>query len=119
MKRRGFIASILAFFGIESHTTCPSPAYLQPVELKKLYRLRLWKLGSLEHRIYPTEKAVARLAELLKGWDGKSDLDIIWGPDIECEEHLISGDEITGIASHPDIKIIRPNSEGTLKVKGE
>lgn len=45
--------------------------------------IRVWKLGSLEHRIFPTEAAVKRLADMLaKAVEGKS-LDIIWGPELD------------------------------------
>lgn len=40
--------------------------------------LRLWKLGSLDHKIYPTEKAFVKLKEVLEKWDGYSTIDIIW-----------------------------------------
>lgn len=48
-------------------------------------KIRLWKLGSLEHKIAPSEENVQRLADLL--FDPNSEVkDIIWGPDIECHE---------------------------------
>ncbi len=53
-------------------------------------QIRLWKLGNLEHRMYPTEKAVQRLAEQLSAWDRKSDFDIIWGPDMELVCHSVT-----------------------------
>lgn len=53
--------------------------------------IRLWRLGSLQHKIVPTPRAQQKLADILN--DGVTDdnvLDIIWGPDIDCQ--VISGD---------------------------
>jgi hypothetical protein len=55
--------------------------------------MRLWKLGSLEHKIYPTKQAAERLAEILKD----PPEDIIWGPDISVEQ---IGDEPGEIIVH-------------------
>lgn len=48
--------------------------------------VRLWRLGSLEHKIYPTEAAVARLADMLASAVGGGAIDIIWGPELDVEE---------------------------------
>jgi hypothetical protein len=48
-------------------------------------KIRLWKLGSLEHNITPTREAVKRLEEALKknlSIDSDGVVDIVWGPDI-------------------------------------
>lgn len=48
-------------------------------------KIRLWKLGSLEHKLLPKEETIQRLADLL--FDPNSEVkDIIWGPDIEVQE---------------------------------
>lgn len=44
--------------------------------------IRVWKLGSLEHRILPTKEGVDKLAAIL---ETKDLTDIIWGPDLEVE----------------------------------
>lgn len=41
--------------------------------------MRLWTLGNLEHRIFPSEDAMNQLENMLNE-DGISD--IIWGPDL-------------------------------------
>lgn len=46
--------------------------------------IRLWKLGSIEHGIYPTDAEVQRLADILS-CDGGPPTDIIWGPYLTCE----------------------------------
>jgi len=48
--------------------------------------IRIFKLGSLEHKIAPTDNAAAKLAEILQGNVGGGTMDLIWGPDIELIE---------------------------------
>jgi len=45
-------------------------------------KIRLWKLGSLEHKVAPTVQAAERLADILRSEDSGY-LDIVWGPDID------------------------------------
>ena len=48
--------------------------------------IRIWKLGSLDHRIAPTEAAFKKLNDvLLQAGNGQS-LDLMWGPDLTLEE---------------------------------
>jgi hypothetical protein len=52
-------------------------------------KIIVWKLGSLEHKIFPTEAAILKLKDmLLKLRDDKtSDIkDLIYGPDLTVEE---------------------------------
>lgn len=48
--------------------------------------LRIISLGSLEHKILPTEVAVQQLAEILSSNTNAGTLDLIWGPDIKLIE---------------------------------
>lgn len=48
--------------------------------------IRIFKLGSLEHKIAPTKAATAKLAEILGNNVGGGTMDIIWGPDLELVE---------------------------------
>lgn len=48
--------------------------------------IRLWRLGSLEHQIYPTAAAVSRLAEMLLNNVGGGSIDLIWGPELDLKE---------------------------------
>lgn len=48
--------------------------------------IRVWKLGNLEYKIYPTEAGVNRLDSLLRANIGGGATDLIWGPDIELIE---------------------------------
>jgi len=48
--------------------------------------IRIFKIGSLEHQIAPTQVAASRLAELLESNVGGGTMDLVWGPDIELIE---------------------------------
>lgn len=48
--------------------------------------IRIFKLGSLEHKIAPTKAAAAKLASILGNNVGGGTMDLIWGPDIELLE---------------------------------
>lgn len=48
--------------------------------------LRIFKLGSLEHKIAPTKAATSKLAQILGNNVGGGTMDLIWGPDIELLE---------------------------------
>lgn len=48
--------------------------------------IRVWKLGSLEAKIMPSEVTIMRLAEMLNNNVGGGVMDLIWGPDIELME---------------------------------
>ena len=49
-------------------------------------KIRVWKLGSLEHKLAPTSTAAASLGEILGTNVGGGTIDIVWGPDIELIE---------------------------------
>lgn len=49
-------------------------------------KIRVWKLGSLEFKLAPTEVASSTLAQMLGANVGGGTIDIIWGPDIELIE---------------------------------
>lgn len=48
--------------------------------------VRLWRLGSLEHRIPPDPNAMNRLAETLLHNTGGGVIDLIWGPELDLVE---------------------------------
>lgn len=51
-------------------------------------KIRLWKLGSLEHGVIPTKQAITKLRlaveKLTK--EEKDVLNFVWGPDITVQE---------------------------------
>jgi hypothetical protein len=60
--------------------------------------LRIFKLGSLEHKIVPSPAIAAKLASILQSNTGAGTIDLIWGPDIELlesktEVHKFLGEE--------------------------
>ncbi len=48
--------------------------------------IRIWKLGSLEHKMLPTDAAIQKLSDLLLHNVGGGSMDLIWGPDLELDE---------------------------------
>lgn len=48
--------------------------------------IRIWKLGSLEHKIMPTEAAFQKLNEVLVHAGNGQSFDLIWGPDLTLDE---------------------------------
>jgi hypothetical protein len=55
--------------------------------------IRLWKLGSLDHKVMPTKESFEHLRKILENWDGVSTIDIIWGPDLKLEVFEINADK--------------------------
>jgi len=61
-------------------------------------QIRIFKLGSLEHKIAPSRAAASKLAEILESHTGVGTIDLVWGPDIELIEsstqvHQFLGEE--------------------------
>lgn len=48
--------------------------------------IRIFKLGSLEHKIAPARGAASKLKNVLQNHTGAGTIDIVWGPDIEMHE---------------------------------
>lgn len=48
--------------------------------------VRIFKLGSLEHKIAPTPAAANKLSSILQNHVGGGTIDLVWGPDIELLE---------------------------------
>lgn len=48
--------------------------------------IRIFKLGSLEHKIAPTAAAAGKLSSILQNNVGGGTMDLVWGPDIELIE---------------------------------
>jgi hypothetical protein len=49
-------------------------------------QIRIWKLGSLEHELFPTDAAISKLADILLSNTGGGAFDLIWGPELELAE---------------------------------
>jgi hypothetical protein len=48
-------------------------------------RVRLWKIGSLEHQILPSQEMVAALDQMILN-AGEGAIDIIWGPELTLDQ---------------------------------
>jgi hypothetical protein len=49
-------------------------------------QVRLWKLGDIEHGIFPTDTAIQKLADILLSNPGGGAFDLIWGPELSLQE---------------------------------
>jgi len=58
--------------------------------------IRIFKLGSLEHRIAPTQAAASKLSSILQNNMGGGTMDLVWGPDIELLESKTSVHQFLG-----------------------
>jgi len=62
--------------------------------------IRIFKLGSLEHKIAPTQAAAAKLSQILQGNVGGGTMDLVWGPDIELIESKTAVHQFLGEAKY-------------------
>ena len=62
--------------------------------------IRIFKLGSLEHKIAPTKAAAAKLANILGNNVGGGTMDLVWGPDIELLESRTNVHQFLGEAKY-------------------
>lgn len=62
--------------------------------------IRIFKLGSLEHKIAPTQAAASKLSSILQANVGGGTMDLVWGPDIELIESKTSVHQFLGEAKY-------------------
>ena len=62
--------------------------------------LRIFKLGSLEHKIAPTRAAASKLSAILSNNVGAGTMDLVWGPDIELIESNTNVHQFLGEAKY-------------------
>lgn len=48
--------------------------------------IRLWNLGSLDHKILPTKDSINRLRDILATNVGGGTMDLVWGPELSFKE---------------------------------
>lgn len=87
--------------------------------------IRIFKLGSLEHKIIPTDKAAAKLASILEANTNAGTLDLIWGPDIELIESKTTVHQFLGMTKYEPTLLaiyagvgIPPTLTGTFGASG-
>jgi len=69
-------------------------------------KIRLWKLGNLEYRIMPTDKAYQHLVDALMKRDPDKDFELIWDPAIEVIQLDAESNDIEVVAG-PNIKLTK------------
>lgn len=62
--------------------------------------IRIFKLGSLEHKIAPTKAAASKLSNILQNNVGGGTMDLIWGPDLELIESKTQVHQFLGEAKY-------------------
>lgn len=62
--------------------------------------IRIFRLGSLEHKIAPTQAAASKLSNILQANVGGGTMDLVWGPDIELLESKTSVHQFLGEAKY-------------------
>jgi hypothetical protein len=62
--------------------------------------IRIFKLGSLEHKIAPTPEAASRLHNILQNNVGGGSMDLVWGPDIDLLESKTTVHQFLGEAKY-------------------
>ena len=82
-------------------------------------QIRLWKLGSLPDKIYPTKEAVQKLADILVGFkkDGLEGFDLIWSADIQCETISLGSREYATLAGWEAETVEDQESSEFIEVK--
>lgn len=79
--------------------------------------VRVWRLGSLEHRLYPTTEAINHLAKMLLDAPVDHDLDVIWGPDLDVIE--LKGTGELNIVASPGIRVTRDGNVVKVELERE
>lgn len=75
-----------AFRGIKEFVRMFSLDMNSVIERDRLGKIRLWKLGSLEHNIIPSKEAFEKFMEALSNVpDDGTPADIVWNPAVSCE----------------------------------
>lgn len=62
--------------------------------------IRIFKLGSLDHKIAPTPAAANKLSQILQNNVGGGTMDIVWGPDLELIESKTNVHQFLGEAKY-------------------
>lgn len=66
-------------------------------------QVRIWKLGDIESKLFPTDAAINKLSEILLSNPGGGAFDIIWGPDLKLEESKTSIHQFLGSTKYEPV----------------
>lgn len=69
-------------------------------------KIRLWRLGSLEHKIIPTKEAVEKLRNILIQAQDEELTDLVWGPELSVEMYEIS-DKVENYLVNGEGKLVK------------
>jgi len=62
--------------------------------------IRLWRLGSLEHKILPNKPAIDRLRQILSSNQGGGTMELVWGPELDFKESATDVHKFLGSAKY-------------------
>jgi hypothetical protein len=62
--------------------------------------IRVWKLGSLENKILPTNAAINKLRDILLQNTGGGNLDLVWGPELTLDQTTTDISKFLGIEKY-------------------
>lgn len=62
-------------------------------------KIVLWKMGSLEYKIFPTRSAIDKLTEILRNLPDENINHLVWGPDVTVEEVEVDLNSIGKVVS--------------------
>ena len=65
--------------------------------------IRVWKIGSLDHKIVPGKAQIEKLRNVLLQNAGGGSMDLIWGPDIELQESSTDISKFLGIQKYEPV----------------
>jgi hypothetical protein len=81
--------------------------------------VRVWTLGSLEHRLFPTPEAIQRLVEMLRSvpQDESLDVDLVWGPELRVYE--LRGTGRPNVVVGPGVRVTREGDVVLVEKDGD
>ena len=65
--------------------------------------VRLWRLGNLEQKIFPTKAMVNRLSNILTNNVGGGCMDLVWGPELDFKESATQAHNFLGSEKYQPI----------------
>lgn len=74
-------------------------------------KIRVWKLGSIEHNILPNAAAIDKFKNTLQETINNGGGDIIWGPDISVEMFELDQDVKNYILKDGKLELVEKSSE--------
>jgi hypothetical protein len=59
-------------------------------------QVRLWTVGSLDHKILPDDGAIQKISDMLTNHTGGGSMDLVWGPELSFKESTTTAHQFLG-----------------------